>query len=85
MTSAITLHGTRHSQIGSTSVPGQHHQKCSGDIAKTVELHRQNGSTGPVSFYECNTKSPYGVAYPLSTAAVSVRGLGRPNDWGVGE
>jgi hypothetical protein len=56
MNSAIALHGAEHCQIGSTVMPRQGRQKRPGCIAKSVDVHRQNGSTGLVSFYECDTE-----------------------------
>lgn len=56
MNSDISLNGAEHCQNGSTVMPGQGRQKRPGCIAKSVDVHRQNGSTGLVSFYECDTE-----------------------------
>lgn len=56
MTPFSNLPQTKHCQTGPTLLAWQPRQNGSCHIAKAVELHSQNGSTGLVSFYECDTE-----------------------------
>lgn len=56
MTPLSILRWDEHRQTGSSFPVRQPRQNGPFCIAKTVQLHRQNRSTGLVSFYECHTE-----------------------------
>lgn len=77
MTSFSVFRGGQHHQNGSSVPVGQVRQNGPSHIVKSVELHRQNGSTVLVSFYESHTK--------VSLEALGLcSGYPQPSDVGVG-